>query len=174
MGRKKKKNNNQIFNKIINIVILLLISAIGIVFINKINLKKTDLTTSNISFYKKNKTDMITLSNIEMMPDTKGKSEYNNSTVSFNITSENNLGYDIIVDSDNNQIPYDKIKIVLLRNGKVEVYKLLSEFKNVNTGVHIFSTDKNNNDKITIRMWIVNDYDKKIVNPTFEVKIKQR
>lgn len=157
------------------ICLILIFTIIGFnIYIFKNNLitpKLDELTTSYVSFYNQYSTDILKISNIEKMNDSKGKKLRKN--LEFTISGDKNIEYNVLLYSIQNKIPDKYVKILIQSNNK-EIVKTIDSFKKNEDGGIIIYSGKNKKEKIKVKMWISEDYKEKINNTSFEIKIKQR
>ena len=177
MRKNKKKTTKK---RIIKQTILCLTTVFLIVILNIIVYKnnlitpKIDkLTTSYVSLYNQDTTDMLKFTNIEKMPDKKGKSKFNENSISVSITSDEKSDYEAILYEIQNSIPEKYIKVSVEKNKKIEVNTLDKFPKNEDGGRNIY-IGKTGKDEIKIKMWVSEKYNEKINDTSFEIRVKKR
>lgn len=157
------------------ICFILLLTILGFnIYIYKNNLitpKLDELTTSYVSFYNQYSTDILKITNLEKMTDTKGKKL--RKTLEFTISGDKKIGYNILLYPIQNNIPDEYIKILIQSNNK-EVVKTIDSFKKNENGGFIIYSGNNIKEKIKVKMWVSEKYKEKVNNTSFEIRIKQR
>lgn len=176
--KKKNRKSNKYSHKTKKYIFIcsllgLLVGALSytIYITNLLEPKVDEVTANYISFNNKNATDMLKISNMKKMSDKLGKSAYNNQKVKMEITGEENSSYEIIIYTLNNQVDEQYINCYLEGNNET-VWKKLSELEENSEGGKILFKSTSKNKRMTLKMWIDNDYTKDIENTAFEIKIK--
>ena len=157
------------------ICLFLLLTLIGFnIYIFKNNLitpRLDELTTSYVSFYNQYSTDILKITNLEKMNDSKGKKLKRN--LEFTISGDKKISYNVLLYPIQNNIPDKYVKISIQSNNK-EIVKTIDSFKkNENGGYIIYSSNKPK-EKIKVKMWVSEEYKEQTNNTSFEIRIKQR
>lgn len=176
----KKKTKKTIQKRIIKqsiictTTVLLIVLLNIVVFKNKMITPKLDeITTSYVSLYNLDTTDMLKITNIEKMSEKKGNSKLNNKSISFTVTSENKEEYVVILYEIQSDIPTEYIRIAVDDNKKTTVSSL-DKFEKKDDGGRIIYTGKANKNNIKIKMWVSEKYKDKVNDTSFEMRIKKR
>lgn len=176
--RKNKRRKNQINKKqIVNLVILTILLVIFTSIIIGINHKKPKLneqTTSYISFNNQNTTDMLKIINLKKMSNKKGMSKDNLHYLDLKVEGNKDDKYEIVIYSITNNIDLEYIHYALLDNNTILTKGVLSDTDNSSDGGKNIYQSKINNRKLTLKMWIGENYKEKVQDNSFEVKIKPR
>ena len=172
----KKKNKKATKKQIVKHSIICMISVFLIIILNVIILKNdlftpkiNEITTSYVTLYNQDTTDMLKITNIEKMSDEKGKSKFNKKGISFTITDENKEEYITTIYEIQNDIPKEYIKIMI--NDKIST---LDKFEKAEDGGINLYTGKSKDKKMKIKMWVSDKYKKRINDTSFEIRIKKR
>ena len=177
MTRKSRKiTKRHIFKHLVicmTTIFLIIIFNIIVIKNNLITPKVDELTTSYVSLYNQDTTDMLKITNIEKLSDEKGKSKYNKKFISFTITSDNKDEYEVILYEIQNDIPEKYIKIEIEGNKENKISTLDKYEKKEDGGRKIY-IGKTGNKKIKIKMWVSEKYKKKINDTSFEIRVKKR
>lgn len=174
--RYTKKNVYQEALKTSLLLVLVLTIAYFIFQTDMLTPSIDKVTTSYISFNDTNKTDMIKLSNLEILSDKVGKSRKNKSKEILIIEGNKNDKYEIVLYHLGNNIDDAYVKYYL-KSSKGDVLEgILKDVKEEKDGGKIiFSSTIEKNKEWTIQMWIINnDITKSIeaTNISYEVRIK--
>ena len=174
MKTKKKSKLQQTLDKykaytIVSIISVLLLTLI--ITNTSISSVINEKTAKYISFNNTNNTDMLSINNIKKMPNFLGKTKYNKSSISFILESSNKSNYEIVLFTNNNNIPNKYIHYYLKSN---KLLKKGTLNNNSNDGIVIYKGTIKDRKKITLKMWIDRKYKNNNSNNTFEVKIKSR
>lgn len=134
-----------------------------------------EMTASYISFNNSNTTDMLKISNVKKLSDKKGKSQVNDKTLTFSVTSEIASSYDIVVYPVKKVTDYKNIKFCLAKNNQeLVVDNLDNKDTSKDGGIIIYQGKVSSKNKITIRMWLTKKYHQETNNLSFEIKVKPR
>jgi len=177
MSKKNKKSYKKNIKKqaiICSITVLLIVILNVFVFKNNLITPKIDeLTTSYLSFYNQNTTDMLKINNIEKMSDKKGQSKYNKKSISFNISTDKNLEYETVLYDIQNNIPKEYIMVLINVNNE-KIVKNLASFDRNEDGSRVLYRGKTQKDNIKIKMWVSDNYKDNVNDTSFEIQIKKR
>ncbi len=176
MSKKKERIQKEYHKKLVGCILMGIITLCVSLFIGNVNLKEpkiNEVTTSFISFNNKNTTDMLKINNIEKMSEKFGNSRWNSHSLTIDITGEKNQSYEIVLYPITNSIEEGSIRYVV-KTGKEETKDNLLTPESTEDGGKILYRGTIQNKKTTIRLWVSDDYDKKITQTAFEVKIRPR
>ena len=178
MSKKKKKQQQKIKLRQLSIICLFLIFTIVLlsyITLNKVilNTQLNEKTTSYISFNNSNTTDHLTISNLKVLSNNLGKSNWNKSRLTIPVKGNKNQEYEIVL------YPLHEDKIseyveVYVHNKKTRTVKKISELENNSDGGKILYQGKIDNNKTSINMWISNKYKGKTNDNSYEIKIKTK
>lgn len=176
-----RKNKRKITQKkilkqtIICLTTVFLIAILNIVvFKNNLITPKIDkVTTSYVSLYNQDSTDMLKITNIKKLSQKKGLSNSNDSNISISITSTEKTDYEVILYEIQNNIPEEYIKLAISTDKKTKINTLDKIPKNEDGGRSIY-TGKTGKDNIKIKMWVSDKYNEKINDTSFEIRVKKR
>lgn len=172
---KKQEQKKEFLKKsiICSFMFIVVLCLSYLIFISNILQPKVNSITANyISFNNKNTTDMLRINNIKKMSDKFGKSIINDASINFKVTGNKDSDYKIIIYPIDNNINNKYIKFILL-DDKELILDNLANMVSTNDGGKIIYTGKiKDNKKLTLNMWLSNEYQGKSKNNSFEIKIK--
>ena len=118
---------------------------------------------------------MLKINNLKKMQRELGKSVLNTHKVNFDISGNKNEYFNIELYSIGNKIEKEYINYVLKKNDEViEVGCLETKEENNNGGIILYQGKIIENNSYEIKMWIDDEYKKKIDNVSYEIKINSR
>jgi len=174
---KKKKTKKQEYQKQLILCLIMAALSIGLgLFIHNTNIldpKIDELTTSFISFNNKYTTDMLKINNIVKMSNKIGKSSWNPHSLSLDILPEKDSAYEIVLYPLNNSVEEEYIWYSL-EDKKELVNQNLSNLEKTEDGGIILYKGNSKRKRITLRLWISNNYKKEVTENLFEVKVIPR
>ena len=173
---KKQRQQRELYKRSIlcGFMFLVVLGLSYLIFISNIlQPRVNDVTASYISFNNKNRTDMLRIDNLSKMSNKLGKSSLNDKVVNFKITGNNKKDYKIVIYPINNKINDKYINYVLLNDNKEISTNSLNDISTNDDGSKVIYEGKiGKSNKFTLRMWISNEYNDKVDNNSFEIKIK--
>lgn len=176
--KQRQQMKKQLYKSIFcSIFLSLLVIAFGyLIFKTDILQPRVDeVTASYISFNNSNTTDMLKINSLKKMSDEKGSSSFNKSYVEFEVTGSKKSNYDIVVYSIINKIDYKYVKFCLISDNEVINSGNLEDLKLKSDGGKIlYQGSLNKSVPMLLRMWVSNDYESKVGNTSFEIKVKIR
>ena len=178
-NKKSKIQNNKVKKNSIALLITIFLLVIGMFYLiegTEFLLPEIDeATASYISFNNSNSTDMIKITNLTKMKDTVGKSILNTHRHVFEISGKKDEKYNIELYSLGNKINKKYIKYILLKNDKIiEVGNLETKEENNNGGIILYQDIIKEENTYEIKMWIDKEFNKKISNVSYEIKVNSR
>ncbi|MBQ6323654.1 MAG: hypothetical protein IJI22_02345 [Bacilli bacterium] len=176
MAKKKKKKNKKTHHYIrtLCMIVLVLVLAYFIFSHDLLSPHLNELTTSYISFNNSYSTDMLKINNIQKMKDEKGASTKNKGKLTIKITGSNKNKYELVVYPISNEVNPEYVKFSL-NDGKNTINNKLSEMPtSKDGGIIIYTNNINKDNNITLNMWISTEYNDKIKNNSYEVKILEK
>lgn len=181
-NNKRKKypiQNNKIKKSSVLLLVLIIALAAGMFYIIKdtdILIPKIDeATASYISFNNSNSTDMIKITNLTKMKDSIGKSVINTHSQIFEVSGKKEEEYNIELYSIGNKIDNKYIKYIIIKNKNIlEIGNLEEKDENNNGGIILYQDTIKDNNTYEIKMWIDKEFEKKIDNVSYEIKVNSR
>lgn len=132
-----------------------------------------ELTMSYISFQNKNTTDMFKVTNLFKMSQKKGDSSKNPCSFFLPLSGEKQSKYQIVLYPLTNDIPNSYIWYSL-ESEKIHQMNSLDQLSSLGDGgIILYQGKLEKENKFTYRMWIDQEYSKKVGNVSFEIKIKK-
>lgn len=178
-NKKKQIVNNKIKKSSIAFLIIIIVMTISAFYL----ISGTDLllpsideaTASYISFNNSKSTDILKINNLKKMKKELGKSALNTHKANFDVSGNKNEYFNIELYSIGNKIENEYINYVLKKNDEViEVGCLETKEENKNGGIILYQGKIVETNSYEIKMWIDNEYGKKIDNVSYEIKINSR
>ena len=181
-NNKRKRNpiqNNKIKKSSIFLLVIVIILAAGMFYIIKdtdVLIPKIDeATASYISFNNSNSTDMIKITNLTKMKDSIGKSIINTHSQTFEVFGKKDEEYNIELYSIGNKIDNKYIKYIIIKNKNIlEIGNLEEKEENNNGDIILYQDTIKDNNTYEIKMWIDKEFEKKIDNVSYEIKVNSR
>ena len=178
-NKKRKIQNNKIKKSSVALLVIIIVMTLSAFYlINGTDLlipKIDEATASYISFNNSNSTDMLKVTNLKKMKPEIGKSFLNTHSVTFDISGKKNEEFNIEVYSIGNKINKKYINYVLLKNNNIiEVGTLENKLENYNGGIILYQGKIIDDNSYEIKMWIDKEYNQKIDNVSYEIKINSR
>ena len=174
----RKQNKKRIVHQRITLCVVLTILVVAftyIIFVTDIlepNINQ--ITASYISFNNRNSTDMLMIKNLKKMSNQRGKSNRNKQSLSFQISSNQDNSYELIIIPINNTIDEKYINYSLTINHQT-TSDSINNLKEEEVGKKIlYSGTNKKNTKALLRMWISENYEGKEKDISFEIKVKSR
>lgn len=173
---KKRYRRKKVYQTaFITAILLVLVISISyfIMTTDILSPKVNELTASYISFNNSNSTDMIKVSSLNKMSNTKGISYKNKSTTNFKVEGKKGSKFKIVLYHLGNMIEDEYVKFALMKKNKVILEDNISNMKETNDdGRIIYEGTIKKTEEYTINMWIDKSYEKSPINISYEVKIK--
>lgn len=155
------------------LIVLVLSILYYILTTDMLSPKVNELTASYISFNNANATDMIKVSSLSKMTDTKGVSYKNKSTTDFKVEGKKKEAFKIVLYHLGNMIDDNYVRFALMKNNKLITQNSISNMEQTNDdGVIIYNGTIDEKEEYTIKMWIDKEYEKSTKNISYEIKIK--
>jgi len=154
--------------------LLILVITISYIILktNILEPQVNQLTTSYISFNNRNATDMLTITNLKKMNNKKGNSIFNNTKISFQIHGDQKKDYEIILIPRKNTIEEKYIHYTLVIDDKTITGTLDKNPEKTIGERTIYKGNSSKKTKVLLRMWVSEDYQHKVENSSFEIKVK--
>ena len=160
---------------IITGVLLLAVICIG-GYISSANLDFVpfdELTANYISFNNSNTTDMIKVSNLERLSDTKGISFRNRSNKDFQVLGNKNQKFKIILYHIGTVISDEYIHFSLSHKEKEIIRYTLDQMQETpNGGKIIYEGVIKDNEDWNLKMWVDHSYKGNVKNISYEIRIQ--
>lgn len=178
-NKKRQIRNNKIKKSSIALLIFIIVMTLSAFYL----ISGTDLllpsideaTASYISFNNSKSTDMLKINNLKKMKKELGKSVLNTHKVNFDISGNKNEYFNIELYSIGNKIEKEYINYILKKNNEViEVGSLETKEENYNGGIILYQGKIIKNNSYEVKLWIDDEYNKKIDNVSYEIKINSR
>lgn len=132
-----------------------------------------ELTMSYISFQNKNATDMFKITNLKKMSEKKGISEKNSCSFPLSLTGNKHTKYQIVLYPLTNVIE-DEYLWYSLEGKNVSQRNSLDQLSTLEDGGKIIYQGKlGGSNTFTYRMWIDKEYPNKVLETSFEIKMKE-
>ena len=176
-NKKLRKEKKEITKRIIVCSILVIIILCLSIFIFNTDYLKPSIneeTTNYISFNNRNTTDMLKIRNIIKLSDKHGKSKINTKSLNLDITGKKGTDYEIIIYPLMNEISKKYIHFLITEEKEELISSDLEMMPNSSDGGKIVYQGKIDNKSKVLRMWVSNEYPKKVESNLFEVRIKPR
>ena len=174
--KKKKFTSKDVYRTsiIAGILLICVISLGGFINYSKLQTVKIDEVTANyISFNNSNTTDMIKVSNLKRLSDSKGASFRNSSYKTFYVLGEKNHNFKIVLYHIGTVINDEYIHFSLSHRGKDIMNHTLDQMQETSNGGRIIYEGVIKDEKDwTIRMWIDHSYYDDVKNISYEIRIQ--
>ena len=176
-----KKNGNKYTVKdvyrmcIVTGILLFIVSCtFGIISSSNINIVPFDDVTANyISFNNSNTTDMIKVSNLEKLSDTKGVSFRNRSNKNFKVLGDKNHTFQIVLYHIGTVIDDQYIHFSLSHQGKEIIRYTLDQMQeSPNGGKIIYEGVIKDEEDWNLKMWVDHTYKGSVKNISYEIRIQ--
>ena len=176
-GRKRYTKKAVMKAAIPTLILLVLVATIsyGILQTEWLRPKINSITASYISLKTTESTDILKVSNLHTLSDTKGKSRKNFASQNFQITGDQKTTYQIVLYHLGNTISEENIKYYLI-NEKQNAYEgVLANQQETNDGGKIIYEGTMESGKTwTLRMWADKKIKEDVNNVSYEIRIKTR
>lgn len=159
---------------ITGILLILVICIGGIISNSNFNVVPFDeVTASYVSFNNSDTTDMIKVSNLEKLSDTKGVSFRNRSSKNFQVLGDKNLKFKIVLYHIGTVIEDEYIHFSLSHKGKEIIRYTLDQMQeSSNGGKIIYEGVIKDQDDWNLKMWVDHSYKGVVKNISYEIRIQ--
>ncbi len=174
LTKKQLKQRRQLLkNTVISTLLLLLVLGVSyLIFVTDVlEPHVNEVTAGYISFYNNDTTDMIKINNLKKLSDDVGKSIVNTRSQELKVTGENNNKYQVVVYPMINNIDLKYINFSITK-GEITYTNNLEDMPiGDDEGIIVYQGNVSEGKELTLRMWISKEYEGKIDNNSFSVKI---